>query len=45
LLQTLSETDAEEVELRLLNDPEYGDEFDIMVDIIVDEYLEDELSA
>jgi CHAT domain-containing protein/tetratricopeptide (TPR) repeat protein len=45
LLQTLSETDAEEVELRLLNDPEYGDEFDIIVDIIVDEYLEDELSA
>jgi CHAT domain-containing protein/tetratricopeptide (TPR) repeat protein len=45
LLQTLSETDAEEVELRLLRDPEYGDEFDIMVDTIVDEYLEDELSA
>jgi len=43
LLQRLSEADAEEVELRLLSDPEYGEQFDIMVDTIVDQYLEDEL--
>jgi tetratricopeptide (TPR) repeat protein len=44
LLQGLSEGDAEQVELRLLRDPEFGEEFDIMVDTIVDQYLDDELS-
>ena len=44
MLQRLSEVDAEEVELRLLSDPDYGEQFDIMVDTIVDQYLEDELS-
>jgi CHAT domain-containing protein len=32
------------VELRLLSDAKFGEEFDMMVDSIVDEYLEDELS-
>ena len=44
MLQGLSEADAEQVELRLLSDPEFGEEFDIMVDAIVDQYLDDELS-
>lgn len=44
MLQGLSEADAEQVELRLLSDPEFGEEFDIMVDTIVDQYLDDELS-
>ena len=44
MLQGLSEADAEAVELRLLSDPDFGEEFDIMVDTIVDQYLEDELS-
>ena len=44
MLQGLSEADAEQVELRLLSDPEFGEEFDVMVDTIVDQYLDDELS-
>ena len=30
--------------MRLLSDPAFGDEFDIVVDTIVDEYLDDQLS-
>ena len=44
LLQTLSEPDATELELRLLSDSRFGEEFDSMVDTIIDEYLDDELS-
>ena len=44
MLQELSEADAERVELRLLRDPEFGEEFDIVVDTIIDQYLDDELS-
>lgn len=44
MLQGLSEADAEQVEMRLLSDPGFGEEFDMMVDTIVDQYLDDELS-
>ena len=44
MLQELTEAEAEEVELRLLSDPAFGEEFDIVVDTIVDEYLDDQLS-
>lgn len=44
MLQGLSEAEAEQFELRLLSDPGFGEEFDIMVDTIVDQYLDDELS-
>ena len=30
--------------MRLLSDPEFGEEFDVMVDTLVDQYLEDDLS-
>lgn len=45
MLQLLSEADAEQVELRLLSDPDYGEQFDILVEKIVDQYLEDELTV
>jgi hypothetical protein len=44
LLQTLSEPDATELELRLLSDSQFGETFDAMVDVIIDQYLDDELS-
>ena len=44
MLQTLSEPDVTELELRLLSDSQFGEEFDSMVDTIIDQYLDDELS-
>jgi CHAT domain-containing protein/lipoprotein NlpI len=44
LLGELSETDAQPVELRLLEDPAFAEEFDMMVNSLVDQYLQDELS-
>lgn len=39
LLGTVSEVVGEQIELRLLSDPEYADEFKILVDQITDEYV------
>ncbi len=39
LLGTVSETVSEQIELRLLADPEYADEFNTVVDQITDEYV------
>jgi hypothetical protein len=44
LLQTLAEPEATELELRLLSDSQFGGTFDSMVDVIIDQYLDDELS-
>jgi len=43
LLGRLPEADEEQIELRLLSDPEFGEEFDTVVDEITDEYLQNEL--
>ena len=37
LLDTVSEAVAEQIELRLMTDPEYADEFNILIDQITDE--------
>src|SRR5262245_8088668 len=39
LLGILSDADAEQVEYRLITDPDYGVEFQIIVDQITDEYV------
>src|SRR6185295_10941700 len=43
LLGQLPEADEERFELRLLSDPALAEEFDIAVDEITDEYLQNEL--
>ena len=43
LLGLLSEKAEESVEVRLLSDASYAEEFDIVVDEIIDEYISDEL--
>ena len=44
MLGELADADAQTVELRLLIDAAYAEEFDIMVNVLVDQYLQDELS-
>jgi methionine-rich copper-binding protein CopC len=41
----LQEAEAEQVELRLLTDPAFGEEFDTIVDEITDQYLKNELQS
>jgi hypothetical protein len=45
LLGRLSEADEELLELRLLTDPAYGEEFDTVVDEITDDYVTNELQG
>ena len=45
LLGQLDETDAERIELRLLSDAAFGEEFDVIVNEITDDYVGDELHA
>jgi CHAT domain-containing protein len=45
LLGQLSELDEEQVELRLLTDPDYAEEFDIIVNELIDQYVDEELSV
>lgn len=45
LLGRLREEEEERIELRLLNDPGYGEEFDIAVDEITDQYLANEIQG
>ena len=45
LLGQLEETDVERIELRLLTDPAFGEEFDTIVDEITDEYVGNELQG
>lgn len=44
LLGQLSEPDEEQVELRLLSDADYAEEFDIIADDLIDEYINNRLS-
>ncbi|MDT5156575.1 MAG: hypothetical protein QOH51_932 [Acidobacteriota bacterium] len=44
LLGQLSEADGEEVELRLLTDAGYAEQSDIIVDELIDQYVEEDLS-
>ena len=43
LLGRADEADAEQLELRLLTDPAFGEEFDTIVDELTDEYVGNEL--
>ena len=45
LLGRLADADEEQFELRLLSDSEFAEEFDIVVDEITDEYLQNDLPA
>src|SRR5215217_3474766 len=45
LLGTVSEAAAEYIELRLLTDPDYANEFNILVDQITDEYVKGALQG
>jgi len=45
LLGQLNEGDEERVELRLLTDPAFGEDFDMLVDEITDQYLGNELQG
>lgn len=45
LLGRLAEADEEKVELRLLTDAGYSEEFDVVADELIDQYVEDELPA
>jgi hypothetical protein len=45
LLGQLEEAEEERLELRLLTEPSFGDEFDMIVDEITDEYVGNELDA
>lgn len=45
LLGKLSEEDEERVEIRLLSDRDYGEEFDIVVDEITDQYAAGEIKG
>ena len=44
LLGQLTEADVEQVELRLLTDTGYAEELDIIVNELIDQYVEKELS-
>jgi hypothetical protein len=44
LLGRLAEADEEQLELRLLSDPAFAEEFDTIVDEIADDYLNNQLS-
>ena len=45
LLGQMDEADAEQLELRLLTDPAFGEEFDTIVDELTDEYVGNELQG
>ena len=45
LLGRLPEADMEEFELKLLSDPAFGEELDIIVDEITDDYVAGKFSA
>jgi hypothetical protein len=45
LFGQLPEADEERLELRLLSDPAFGEEFDTVVDEVTDQYVRDELEA
>ena len=45
LLGELEEADQERIELRLLTDPSFGEEFDTVVDELTDQYVRNELPA
>ena len=45
LLGQLAEADEEQVELRLLSDPVYSEESDIIADELIDQYVDGKLSA
>lgn len=45
LLGRMEEADAERIELRLLTDPAFGEEFDTIVDELTDEYVGNELQG
>lgn len=45
LLNQLSDVEQQKVELRLLSDDSFGQEFDIVEDELIDEYIADELSS
>jgi len=45
LLGRLQETDEERVETRLLSDPDYGEEFDVVVDELTDQYVAGEIQG
>jgi CHAT domain-containing protein len=45
LLGQLAETDEERVELRLLSDADYAEEFDVLENQLIDEYVSNGLSA
>ena len=44
LLGELEEAEQERIELRLLTDPSFGEEFDTIVDELTDQYVRDELT-
>jgi methionine-rich copper-binding protein CopC len=44
LLGQLEEAEQERIELRLLTDPAFGEEFDTVVDELTDQYVRDELT-
>jgi uncharacterized protein (DUF2132 family) len=44
LLGQLEEADQERIELRLLTDPSFGEEFDTIVDEVTDQYVNNELT-
>jgi hypothetical protein len=44
LLGELEEAEQESIELRLLTDPAFGEEFDTVVDELTDQYVRDELT-
>src|ERR1051325_4151382 len=43
LLGQLEDADQERIELRLLTDPSFGEEFDTIVDELTDQYVRNEL--
>ena len=45
LLGELEEAEQERIELRLLTDPAFGEEFDTVVDELTDQYVRDELTV
>jgi hypothetical protein len=45
LLGELEEAEQERIELRLLADPSFGEEFDTVVDELTDQYVRDELTV
>ena len=45
LLGELEEAEQDRIELRLLTDPSFGEEFDTIVDEVTDQYVRDELTV